>query len=247
MITSKDVGAVIKLLPGTHDTILCYDRYNVLLQELRRVVRDISRYILVLEYVVNTKRVTGNSLAFLLGMPLDSKDQFIYNISEDEALALMKLVRKLEKRNEPGVTRLRDALLDLQFEQAMAVTKFLVDESRSEMTVEQEHAARYFRHNPEHLRYSFRDESGPVPVYYVPNSRSEIMNVLKRHAEYSSTSPILAIGPVPKQLMSSELPSTEISIEGYCRVLDAVAKLILLVPMTVMMERYKTIMDSRRR
>lgn len=246
-ITFEDLTIVMSCLPGERECIEDVSRVARMKDAVREVMKNTARYICIVDMLVERRQIKGNTLGFLLTAPVED-GKFIYPITTKDIEALNGFVERFKHENSYSTDLLRKAIYAgcVKNERAtLKVETLQIDPNKSYKDIKESLAIEFFRECPEEIRYGVKGEF--TPVYYTSANLINIFNALAHHDRTHPDcreDPILAVGPVSKSIYDLMQVPVGFPREGYVPVLDLEAKLLLLVPLSIVKRQYDILMSE---
>lgn len=243
-VTMEDLTIVLGCLPGRYECIENISRADRMREGLREVIRDMARYIYIVNTLATNNGIKGNTLGFLLAAPIDPKGEFIYGVTDDELKALKEFPERFKDENPFSASLLSRAIDRVIHAKSLSGTA-KVETAPQPQDTNELHALRFFRKYPEEIRYGVKGAF--TPVYYTSTDMINIFNTLARHDRTHKDcheDPILAVGPMSKAMYDLMQFPMGFPREGYAPVLDLEAKLLLLVPLSIVRRQYDVLMSE---
>lgn len=243
LVSNEDLMIVLGCLPGEKECIESVSRADRMRDGLREVIKNAARYIYIVNTLVSNNGIKGNTLGFLLKSTIDPKGEFIYCVTNDELKALKEFPERFRDRN-PFAADLLSGAIEVTF-CSKNKPEAPVETAKPTQDKNELHALSYFRKYPEEIRYGVKGAF--TPVYYTSTDMINIFNTLARHDRTHKDcheDPILAVGPMSKAMYDLMQFPMGFPREGYAPVLDLEAKLLLLVPLSIVRRQYDVLMSE---
>jgi len=240
VVSGEDLTIVLSCLPGERECIEDVSRAGRMKAALREVIKTTLRYIYIVGTLAENYNIKGNTLGFLLAAPVED-GKFIYPITTKDMEALNGFVERFKHENPYSTDLLRKAI----YAGCVKNERETLKVETAKPLHDKSHIVSFFRKYPEEIRHGVKGEF--TPVYYTSTNIINIFNAITHHNRTHADRQddlILAVGPMSKAIYDLMQVPMGFPREGYAPVLDLEAKLLLLVPLSVINRQYSVLMSE---